>query len=76
MATRGRIGTVEYGPQYYSQRGEDTPPRLDKDLKEFLSVGEEYSYIFRNGNWVAYDMHDFEDKEPEIVEIPSGALAV
>jgi hypothetical protein len=66
-----------YGPEYYSQRGEDCPPRLDKDMDEFFSDGEEYSYIFRNGNWYAYDMHQFEDMvAPEPVEIPSGALAV
>ena len=66
-----------YGPQYYSQRGDDCPPRLDKDMDEFFSDGEEYSYIFRNGNWYAYDMHQFEDMvAPEPVEIPSGALAV
>jgi hypothetical protein len=65
-----------YGPQYYSQRGEDCPPRLDADMEEFFSDNEEYSYIFRNGNWYAYDMHQFDDsKLPEIVEIPSGALA-
>ena len=73
-ATSNKEGT-EYGPQYYSQRGEDCPPRLDKDMDEFFSVGEEYSYIFRNGNWFAYDMHQFEDQvAPEPVEIPSGAL--
>ena len=67
----------EYGPQYYSQRGEDSPPRLDADMDEFFSDNEEYSYIFRNGNWYAYDMHQFEDQvAPEPVEIPSGALAV
>jgi hypothetical protein len=67
--------TTEYGPQHYSQRGEDCPPRLDKDMDEFFSDGEEYSYIFRNGNWFAYDMHQFEDQvAPEPVEIPSGAL--
>jgi hypothetical protein len=66
-----------YGPQYYSQRGDDSPPRLDKDMDEFFSDGEEYSYIFRNGNWYAYDMHQFEDMvAPEPVEIPSGVLAV
>lgn len=64
-------------PEYYSARGEDCPPRLDKDMDEFFTDGEEYSYIFRNGNWYAYDMHQFEDnKLPEIVEIPSKALAV
>ena len=66
----------EYGPQYYSQRGEDCPPRLDKNMAEFFSFGEEYSYIFRNGEWVAYDMHQFDDTQaPEIVDIPEGALA-
>jgi hypothetical protein len=67
----------EYGPQYYSQRGEDSPPRLDADMDEFFSDNEEYSYIFRNGNWYAYDMHQYEDMvAPEPVEIPSAALAV
>ena len=68
-----------YGPQYYSQRGEDTPPRLDSDLCEYLlpDNSEEYAYIFRDGEWLCYNMHQFDDnKLPEIVEIPSGALAV
>ena len=68
-----------YGPQYYSQRGENTPPRLDNNLGEYLlkGIGEEYHYIFRDGEWVCYNMHQFEDnKRPEIVEIPTGALAV
>ena len=68
--------TVEQGPLYYSQRGDDCPPRLDKDMDEFFADNEEYSYIFRNGNWYAYDMHQFEEMvAPEPVEIPSGALA-
>jgi len=66
----------ETGPLYYSQRGEDCPPRLDKDMEEFFSDGEEYSYIFRNGNWFAYDMHYFQDNvAPESVEIPAGPVA-
>ena len=69
--------TRPQGPMYYSERGEDCPPRLDKDMEEFFSVGEEFSYIFRNGNWFAYDMHQFEDMvAPEPIEIPSGALMV
>jgi len=69
----------EYGPQYYSSRGEDCPPRLDADLCEYLlpDGSEEYAYVFTNGEWVCYDMHQFEDdKLPEIVEIHSAALAV
>ena len=67
----------EPSPRYYSQRGEDCPPRLDKDMEEFFADGEEYSYIFRNDNWFAYDMHQFEDMiAPEPIEIPEGALMV
>ena len=65
-----------YGPQYYIQRGEDCPPRLDADLCEYLlpDNSEEYAYVFRNGEWVCYDMHG---QVPEVVEIPSAvALAV
>ena len=60
--------------EYY---GTDCPPRLDKDLVEYFlpENSEEYAYIFRNGRWVCYNMHEFDDsKLPEIVEIPSGAL--
>ena len=28
------------------------------------------------GEWVCYNMHQFDDKLPEVVEIPSIALAV
>ena len=60
----------EASPQYYSERGEDTPPRLDKDLFEFLDKGEEYAYIWEEGFWTCYNLHQFDDQEPEIVEIP------
>jgi hypothetical protein len=44
----------ETGPLYYSSRGEDSPPRLDADLCEYLLAvnAEEYHYLFRNGKWV------------------------
>ena len=76
-ATINNEGT-EYGAQYYSQRGEDCPPRLD-DLFEFLDKknNEEYAYIWTvNDEWKAFDMNSFNDNDPEKVEIPSGALAV
>jgi hypothetical protein len=69
----------ENQPEYYSARGEDCPPRLDADLCEYLlpDNSEEYAYVFRSGEWVCYNMHQFDDsKLPEVVEIPSGALAV
>ena len=69
--------TTEYGAQYYSQRGEGTPPRYDNNVEEFFSDSEEFSYIFTSAGWVCYDMHQFEDdKQPEITEIPAGNLAV
>lgn len=61
-------------PEYYSLRGENCPPRLDKDLCEYLHPDhcEEYHYVFRNHKWVCYDMHQFDDsKLPEVVQIPS-----
>ena len=65
-----------YAPEYYSARGEDCPPRLDNNIVEYLANGEEYAYIFnRKGEWVAYDRNEFNDKDPEIVTIPTGALA-
>ena len=69
----------ENQPEYYSARGEDCPPRLDADLCEYLlpDNSEEYAYVFRSGEWVCYNMNRFDDsKLPEVVEIPSGALAV
>ena len=63
----------EYGPQYYSQRGEDCPPRLDNDLGEYLlpDNSEEFAYVFRNDQWVCYNMHSFDNtKLPEVVSIP------
>ena len=64
-----------YGPQYYSQRGENCPPSL-MTMNEYLDKNnnEEYAYIFRNGEWVCYDMNEFNDKNPEVTDIPEGAL--
>ena len=69
----------KYGPNYYSYRGDDSPPRLDADLCEYLlpDNSEEFAYVFRNGDWVCYNMNQFDDtKLPEVVEIPNGALMV
>ena len=67
-----------YGPQYYSQRGEDSPPRLDADLCEYLLAinAEEYHYLFRNGEWICYEINPLGNELPKVIEIPSGALAV
>ena len=74
-----KVEVEEYGPQYYSQRGEDCPPRLDDSIFDFLDKknNEEYAYVWTvNNKWVACDMNEFNDKDPEKVEIPDGALAV
>jgi hypothetical protein len=68
-------------PEYYSQRGEVCPPRLDATLIDDYLLGEnneEFAYLFtRYNKWVCYNMHQFDDtKLPEVVEIPSAALAV
>jgi hypothetical protein len=66
-----------YGPEYYSQRGEDCPPRRDSCIHEYLLEGEEYAYLYKNNEWICYHMHQYEeDVQPEIVTIPEGALAV
>ena len=54
-----------HAPEYYSARGEDCPPRYDETREQFLSNGEEYSYIFTSAGWVCYDMNEFNDNEPE-----------
>lgn len=61
--------------EYYSERGEDCPPRYDETREQFLSDGEEFSYIFTSAGWVCYNMHQFDDnKQPQRVIIPEGAL--
>ena len=66
----------KYAPEYYSIRGEDCPPRYDDNMNMFLSNGEEYSYIFRNGEWICYNMNEYNDCDPTLVPIPIGNLAV
>ena len=69
---------TEYGPQYYSQRGEDTPPRMNKNLGEYLTQdAEEFAYVYtQSEGWLCYDTCEWHDSYMEGVEIPSGALAV
>jgi hypothetical protein len=67
----------EYGPQYYSQRGDDCPPRHDANKYDYLADSEEYAYLYTlKGEWVCYNRNEFGSKYPEVVEIHNGALAV
>ena len=63
-----------YGPQYYSQRGEECPPRYDETVKEFLDSGEEYAYIFTKRGWVCYNTRSWDDNYLNIEQIPTGHL--
>jgi hypothetical protein len=67
----------EVGPLPYSTRGEDCPPRLDANKYDYLADGEEYAYIYTlNGEWVCYNMHQFEENTmPTVVEIPVPVAA-
>jgi hypothetical protein len=67
----------KYGPEYYSARGEECPPSL-MTMSEYLDKNnnEEYAYIFTSAGWVCYDMNEFNDKDPEVTDIPEGALVV
>ena len=60
----------ETAPLYYSSRGEDIPPRIDSNLKEYLTDGEEYAYLFKDGEWVCYNTRSWDEKYLQQVEIP------
>ena len=78
---KDRTDGQKYGPEYYSARGEDCPPRLDPSLVAYANKkrGEEFHYVYRKVcgeyTWVCIDMNEFNDKDPEVVSIPSGHLA-
>ena len=63
------------GALYFSSRGEDISPRLDSNLKEYLSKGEEYAYIFKDGEWVCYNTRSWDEKYLQQVEIPVAVEA-
>ena len=57
---------VETYIQYYNDRGENTEPRLDTTVEDYLEDGEEFAYLFENGEWKCYDVHS----TPYEVNIP------
>ena len=60
---------VDLYVQYYNERGENTEPRLDLSVEDYLDNGEEYAYLFENGEWKCYDLHY---DEPQLTEIPAN----
>jgi len=71
-----RTDGQKYGPETYAARGENCPPRLDENITEFINNGEEYGYIFKDGEWFCYDTKCWSDTFAQIIDIPEGALAV
>lgn len=71
-----RTDGKKYGIEPYSARGDVTEPRYDMSLVTYLANGEEYAYIFKDGEWVCYDTKSWSETYLQQVEIPSGALAV
>ena len=66
----------EVGPLYYSSRGEDTPPRISSNLKQYLTDdAEEYAYLFKDGKWVCYNTRSWDEKYLQQVEIPVAVCA-
>lgn len=62
-------------PQYYSQRGENCPPRTDENYSQFTDkdLGEEFHYIFTTDHeWICIDQHQYDgtDQAPELIQIP------
>ena len=66
--TNWKLEKCEPHVQYYNDRGENTEPRLDLNEDDFFENNEEYSYIFDDGKWTCYDLHN---NKPVIIEIPS-----
>lgn len=66
-------------PQYYSERGEDCPPELHKDTKEFLAFQKdgEYAYLFSTDDvWYAWSTENWGDNAKSTpVEIPFPTAA-
>ena len=64
---------VDLHVQYYNDRGDNTEPRLDTTVVDYLSKGEEYAYLFENNEWVCYKLPY--GGEPYVVNIPEKETA-
>jgi len=67
-----QVDWLENHVQYYNDRGENTEPRLDTTVEDYLANGEEYAYLFENNQWVCYDLHG---NKPRVVNIPEKEVA-
>ena len=71
-----RTDGQKYGPETYAARGEDCPPRLDESITDFINNGEEFGYVFKDGEWFCYDTKTWSDTFAQVLDIPEGDLAV
>ena len=67
-----RTDGQKYGPETYAARGEDCPPRLDESITEFINDGEEFGYVFKDGEWFCYDTKTWSDTFAQVIDIPEG----
>ena len=62
-------------PTYYSERGEDAPPKISESITEYLDQAErtdgEYAYLFDNGEWTCYEIQYGSRVKGRIVDIPA-----
>ena len=74
-----QLEKIEERPLYYSERGEDCPPELHKDTKEFLAFQKdgEYAYLFSTDDvWYAWSTENWGDNAKSTpVEIPFPTAA-
>ena len=72
--TNWKRESVEEHVLYYNARGEDTEPRLDLSLEDYLANGEEYAYVFTlDHEWVCYELPY--QGNPRQVDIPLAIVA-
>ena len=72
--TNWKRESVEEHVLYYNARGEDTEPRLDLSLEDYLALGEQYAYVFTlDHEWVCYELPY--QGNPRQVDIPLAIVA-
>ena len=67
---------VDLHVQYYNDRGENTEPRLDTTVEDYLgnpANDAEFAYLFENNEWVCYKLPY--GGEPYVVSIPEKETA-
>ncbi len=67
----------ENGPLHYTSRGEsivNNAPIIHDSMMDFLENGEEFGYVFANGEWTCYDTKTWSDTYKQQVAIPAGGI--